>query len=117
MPGCAEVKLTTNYRSHREIIERYDTWMASADWTNAGSAPFRFDKTIAPDPASTYPSNPAVFAIWGQDVRDEAKRFADLVHYLKTNGVIEDYSQVALLLYSVRQDHSGPYRRNFTRPF
>lgn len=24
MPGCKIVKLTTNYRSHREIIERYD---------------------------------------------------------------------------------------------
>jgi DNA helicase-2/ATP-dependent DNA helicase PcrA len=91
MPGCAEVKLTTNYRSHTEIIERYDAWMASADWTNAGGAPFRFDKTIAPDPTSTYPSYPAVFAIWGQDGRDEAKRFADLVYYLahstaKCNG-------------------------------
>lgn len=109
MPGCAQVKLTTNYRSHKEIIERYDEWMASADWTNSGGAPFRFDKTIAPDPASNYPSFPAVFAIWGQNSRDEAKRFADLVQYLKTNGVIEDYSQVALLLHSVRQDHSGPY--------
>ena len=109
MPGCAQVKLTTNYRSHQEIIERYDEWMASADWTNRGGAPFRFDKTIAPDPASNYPSFPAVFAIWGQNSRDEAKRFADLVQYLKTNGVIEDYSQVALLLHSVRQDHSGPY--------
>ncbi len=39
MPGCAQVKLTTNYRSHKEIIERYDGWMASADWTNASGAP------------------------------------------------------------------------------
>lgn len=28
MPGCALVKLTTNYRSHRTIVERYDRWMA-----------------------------------------------------------------------------------------
>ncbi len=109
MPNCAVVKLTTNYRSHREIVGKYDAWMASADWTNPGGMSFRFDKTIAADPNSTYPVYPAVFAIWGRDERDEAKRFADLVQYLKTNCVIEDYSQVALLLHSVRQDHSGPY--------
>src|SRR5206468_6676592 len=31
---CGVVKLTTNYRSHRTIIEAYDRWMASADWSN-----------------------------------------------------------------------------------
>jgi len=31
------------------------------------------------------------------------------VHFLKANSVIEDYSQVALLLHSVREEHSGPY--------
>jgi superfamily I DNA/RNA helicase len=24
MPGCAVLKLTTNYRSHRDIVKRYD---------------------------------------------------------------------------------------------
>ena len=41
--------------------------------------------------------------------RDEGERFADLVTFLKDNEVIEDYSQVALLLHSVRPEHSGPY--------
>jgi DNA helicase-2/ATP-dependent DNA helicase PcrA len=34
MPGCAVVNLTTNYRSHRSIVDRYDRWMGSADWSN-----------------------------------------------------------------------------------
>ena len=106
---CAVVILTTNYRSHPDIIRRYDRWMASADWSNRGGVPFRFQKTIEPDPKAEHPTYPAVFAIWGQDRRDEGKRFADLVKYLKANAVINDYSQVALLLHSVRQDHSGPY--------
>ena len=109
MPGCAEVKLTTNYRSHRAIVERYDRWMASADWSNRGGTPFRYDKTIAANEAATHPDYPAVLAIRGADRRDEATRFADLVEFLKKNGIIADYSQVALLLHSVRQDHSGPY--------
>ena len=36
-------------------------------------------------------------------------RFADMVAFLKEHDVIADYNQVALLLHSVRQEHSGPY--------
>lgn len=107
--GCTTVKLTTNYRSHRAIVERYDRWMASTDWSNPRGARFRYDKTIEADAAGTHPDYPSVIAIWGKDKRDEAARFADLVDFLKRNEVIEDYSQVAMLLHSVREDHSGPY--------
>jgi DNA helicase-2/ATP-dependent DNA helicase PcrA len=109
MPGCATVKLTTNYRSHRAIVDRYDRWMASADWSNPHGARFRYDKTIEADAAGTHPEYPSVIAIWGRDRRDEAARFADLVEFLKRNEVIADYGQVALLLHSVREEHSGPY--------
>lgn len=109
MPGCKVVKLTTNYRSHSDIVTRYDRWMASADWSNGVGVPFRFAKTIHADPMVRHPKYPAVFSIWGQDSRDEATRFADLITFLKKKAIIEDYSQVALLLHSVRQDHSGPY--------
>jgi DNA helicase-2/ATP-dependent DNA helicase PcrA len=108
-PVCPVVRLTTNYRSHRTIVERYDRWMASADWSNPHGVPFRFDKTIEADPNGGHPVYPAVISIWGQGSRDEAERFADLVEFLKRSNVIEDYSQVALLLRSVRDDHSGPY--------
>jgi DNA helicase-2/ATP-dependent DNA helicase PcrA len=108
-PDCAVVQLTTNYRSHRRIVEAYDRWMATADWSNPRGLPFRYNKTIQPDPNVEYPDYPAVFSIWGKNACDEAERFADLVAFLKANKVIVDYSQVALLLHSVRQDHSGPY--------
>lgn len=109
VPGCKIVKLTTNYRSHRSIVERYDRWMASVDWSNLDGISFRYDKTIVANPEEKHPDYPAVFAIWGRNKRDEARRFADLVEYMKKNNVIEDYSQVALLLHSVRQEHSGHY--------
>ena len=109
-PGADVIKLTTNYRSHRAIVHAYDRFMRSADWSNhAGGPPFRFDKRIESDPNATFPDYPSVFAIWGATRRDEATRFADLVTFLAANGVIEDYSQVALLLHSVRTEHSGPY--------
>lgn len=108
-PGCSQVKMTTNYRSHERIIHAYDRWMASSDWSNARGLPFRYDKTIKPDPDAKHPEYPAVFCIWGRDARDESERFADMVSFLKAKGIIADYSQVALLLHSVRQDHSGPF--------
>lgn len=106
---CPVVRLTTNYRSHRAIVERYDRWMASADWSNPAGVPFRFDKTIEADPHGGHPDYPAVISIWGHGARDEAERFAELVEFLKRSAVIVDYSQVALLLHSVREDHSGSY--------
>lgn len=109
VPGCRILKLTTNYRSHKKIIERYDRWMASADWSNKCGMPFRFQKTIQADAETPHPEYPAVIAIWGRNQRDEAARFADFVTFLKENGVIADYSQVALLLHSVREKHSGTY--------
>ena len=108
-PDCRIVKLTTNYRSHPAIVKRYDRWMASADWSNPEGDSFRYDKTIEADPQAEHPRYPAVISIWGAGVRDEAGRFADLVEYLAANGVIEDYSQVALLLRSVREKNSRPY--------
>lgn len=108
-PKCPVVRLATNYRSHRTIVARYDRWMASANWSNPRGLPFRFDKTIEADPNGGHTDYPAVISIWGRDTRDEAVRFADLVEFLKRNAVIEDCSQIALLLHSVREDHSGHY--------
>lgn len=110
-PGCRTINLTVNYRSHERVVRAYDRWMASADWSNPDPTqpPFRFEKTISPDPDTTHPAYPAIFAIWGTSKSDEARRFADLVAYLKSERVIEDYSQVALLLHSVRSEHSDPY--------
>lgn len=109
-PGATVIKLTTNYRSHETIVHAYDRFMGSADWSNPSGGPsFRFDKTITPDARTSFPEYPAVFSIWGSSKRDEATRFADLVTFLDSKHVIEDYSQVALLLHSVRSEHSGPY--------
>ena len=108
-PQTQRVTLSINYRSHRRIIEGYDRWMASWDWSNPEGADFRFPKTIEPEPQGHFPNYPAIFSIYGTNRRDEAERFADMVAYLKQSGVIDDYSQVALLLHSVRVNHSGPY--------
>ncbi len=108
---CCTIKLTRNYRSHERIVRAYDKWMASADWSNPDGTAFRYDKSIEPDSDSEHPDYPAVFCIWGKSSTDEANRFADLVAYLKDQDVIEDLSQIALLLHSVRSEYSGRYLR------
>ncbi|MCL0050935.1 ATP-dependent helicase [Dehalococcoidia bacterium] len=107
---CKVVKLTVNYRSHKDIVRAYNKFMASCNWSNPGSpTAFRYDKGIVPAPDSTFPEYPAVFCIWGESRADEASRLADLIYFLKDNRVIEDYGQVALLLHSVRLEHSERY--------
>jgi len=109
---CRIIKLTLNYRSHAQIVQSYRKFMESCDWSNPdGGPPFRYEKQILPDPNGKFPDYPAVFCIWGTSSRDEAERVADLILFLKQNRVIEDYSQVALLLHSVRLEHSGHYLR------
>lgn len=106
---CARETLSINYRSHERIIGANDRWMASADWSNPKGPDFRFAKTTVPEPGVMYPGYPAVFSIYGTSARDEGERFADMVAYLKQQGIVEDYSQIALLLHSVRGEHSGRY--------
>jgi DNA helicase-2/ATP-dependent DNA helicase PcrA len=108
-PGLPVVQLTANYRSHPDIVTVYDRWMGTADWKNPDGRPFRYPKTIKAAVSAPDTRYQPIIALWGKDETDEAARFADMIAQLKAKSVIEDYSQVALLLHSVRQDHSAPY--------
>jgi DNA helicase-2/ATP-dependent DNA helicase PcrA len=109
-PHGRTVTLSVNYRSHAQIIAAYNIFLASSDWNNPTNGPrFRYNKTITPDPEATFPEYPAVFAIWGENRQDEARHVADLVAFLKEHRIVEDESQVAILLHSVRLDYSEPY--------
>ena len=105
------IRLTVNYRSHPGIVRAFDRWMASADWTNPkpGGPPFRHDKAIRPHAAGSHPDYTSVIAVLGNGPRDEARRLAELLELLKTNGVVANYSQVALLLHSVRERFCREY--------
>jgi DNA helicase-2/ATP-dependent DNA helicase PcrA len=102
--NCKQIKLTINYRSHKNIIEKCNKFITSINWGN-----FRHPKLIEPDPDQDFPDYPAVFAIWGTDEKDEAQRFVDLIKFLKNNKIIEDWSDIALLLKSVRPEFTSHY--------
>ncbi len=107
-PECKQIYLTMNYRSHPKIINVYNRWIASISWNHAGQ-PFRYDKTIQPIPDKIYPEYPATLSISGKDVYEEAELFAEFVTFLKEQGIIIDFNQVALLLYSVKIYKSDVY--------
>jgi DNA helicase-2/ATP-dependent DNA helicase PcrA len=107
-PTCKQIKLMTNYRSHQGIIDAYNTWIASADWSNAQGTPFRTEKQARSN-HENHIDYPAVCKMTATDIYDEAEQFAELVVSLKQQGKIKDYSQVALLLRSVKPDYSAQF--------
>lgn len=108
-PGCKQVVLSTNYRSHDKIVHAYDAYMKAHDWKGSGGVDFRFTKTIVPDPDGVFPDYPSVMRISADSREEEAELLADLIVHLRDHNVIDDLSQVAILLHSVKWDHSGPY--------
>ena len=111
-PGCRVLGLTTNYRSHPDIVAACGQWMDSAaDWAgpNGAGRSFRYAKDILPHAPETHAAYPAVVSVQGRDAEDEAGQLADLLRFLRHNGVITRFGQAALLLHSVRDGVSGPY--------
>lgn len=110
-PECRQIYLTTNYRSHPGIIDTYNRWMTTIDWSNPDPKgnTFRTLKTTYPAPGKHYTHRHAVLSIVDTDAYNEAEQFAEIVFTLKKQGNITDYNQVALLLPSVRPDKSGTY--------
>ncbi len=84
---------------------------SAADWDGPdGAGPsFRYPKHIVPYAAETHAEDPAVIPVQGRDAVDEAGQLAELLRFLRDNGVITGYGQVALLLHSVKEGVSGPY--------
>ena len=105
-PDCHAVELGVNYRSHPDIVDFYDRWMATAaDWSNPDppGRPFRYPKSITPHSPGAHREYPAVIAVdGGGDAKAEGRQLVDLVRFLKRKQVIADYGQVALLLHSVK---------------
>jgi len=108
-PASQKIYLMTNYRSHMSIIAMYNTWITSLNWTNNQGISFRTAKHVHPNPSTTYPNYAAVYTATYDNPYDEAEQFAEMVASLKTQGKISDYSEVALLLRSVKSHFSSPY--------
>lgn len=99
--ACRQIYLTKNYRSHPDIVDFYNRWMELADWQGPGQS-YRFPKAIeaAGDDRA---KRPVVFKVSGTDGEgDWASETVDFLTKLRTDGIIQDWNQVAFLFRSVR---------------
>ena len=101
---CQQVKLTTNYRSHPDIIEFYNQWMDTLNWTAKGKT-FRYEKEIVPNAKNDFIDAPTVLKVSGNpDAKDWHKEVLAFLHRLKNSGALTDWNQVAFLFRSVRNE-------------
>jgi DNA helicase II / ATP-dependent DNA helicase PcrA len=98
---CSVVRLTTNYRSHPEIIDFYNRWMREKEWAINGQS-FRLDKDMRPS-GEDFAQTASVIKVPGYKGRGnwEEEVYAFLNH-LKESGTLTDWNQVAFLFRSVR---------------
>ena len=102
---CQQVKLTTNYRSHPDIIQFYNDWMDAPNapkWTAKGKT-FRYEKEIVPNPEKSFVDMPTVLKIPGnpntENWHEEVRAF---LYHLKDTDTLTDWNQVAFLFRSVQ---------------
>lgn len=103
---CKQVKLVTNYRSEKEIIDFYNKWMSTTDgraydflWRN-----FRFEKEIVPG-KKDYREGTSVIKCSGQELQDDwYDQVYNFISKLKAEGTLTDYNQIAFLCRSVKND-------------
>lgn len=110
-PGTTEIELSMNYRSDPDIVTTYLDFMSGHAWTGPGDAKYRFDKSLMASRSSS--DGDAFVRVTGKSAAEVASTTASLVKGLKDSGRLSDYSQVALLLPSVRYDKSGEYIEAF----
>ena len=108
-PGCRILEITTNYRSHRDIVATVGRWMETAAPWEVNDWAFRYAKRLVPHEPEVHPVYPGVISVLGQRPEEEAAQLGELLRFLRYNGVIAGYDQVALLLNSVKDAVSGPY--------
>lgn len=99
---CRQVRLTTNYRSHPEIIDFYNRWMQDQDWTEGGVS-FRYPKEIIPR-AGEFPAGPAVLRLSDTTSPGYQAEVLRFLHALRDAGTLTDWNQVAFLFSSVKNE-------------
>ena len=104
---CKKVKLTTNYRSHPDIIQFYNDWMDldspdAPNWTIDGTT-FRHEKKILPNFEADFTDMPTVLKISGDpDAQDWHAQVLNFLYHLRDIGTLTDWNQVAFLFSSVK---------------
>lgn len=107
-PGvCQQVKLTVNYRSHSQIIDFYNRWIADPNtpWTVEGQT-FRYAKTIVTPPNQAFPAVPAAVTLSSPTEASWHAEVLRFLHTLRDQGYLDNWNQVAFLFHSVKGERA-----------
>lgn len=99
---CQQVRLTTNYRSHPDIVSFYNRWMQDQEWTENGVT-FRYPKEIVPR-TGDFPTTPTVMRLSDTTADGYHHNVLSFLHRLRDAGTLTDWNQVAFLFNSVKHD-------------
>lgn len=101
---CKVVSLVVNYRSNTDIVDFYNTWMATTEGAKFKFqwGAFRYNKKIVAH-TQVKLSSPSVVKLSGVDDEDEwHENILKFIHRLKDSGKLTDYNQIAFLFSSVK---------------
>ena len=111
--NCRVLRLNTNYRSHAGIIRACNTLIAD-NHRQAGDPPAQAsDHEMAPHAPGAHPDYPAVFTVFGRDGEAETEHLLGIVRFLRSHRIVTDYSEIALLVHSVKERVVRPYVEAF----
>ncbi len=80
--SCEQVYLTTNYRSHPDIIDFYNRWMKEQEWKDNGKE-FRFQKKIKEQEDKIFPEVPCVVKVSGNSQDEWQSEVLAFLHTLR----------------------------------
>ena len=101
VPDASTIALTTNYRSHPDIINFCNHWISSQDWSD-GQREFRFPKATTPDESKSFPDVPAAIRLSHTTEAGWHQETLDFLYTLRDDGHLSDWNQVAFLFRSVK---------------
>ena len=117
---CKKIELNDNFRSQKDIIDFYNKYMkspwltvdkdgGSGNWEGENGEQFRHDKTIrhAKKTSEEEENYPGVVKVMGNaKVEVWCEEVFDFINTLKEKGILNNYNQIALLSYSVKNDNT-----------
>lgn len=115
---CKKIELTKNFRSHPDIINFYNKYMATpwlsvekdgstGNWEGENGEQFRYEKTIIHSKTETpeQTNYPGVIRVMGNAKEDVwCNEVLAFINTLKEKQILSNYNQITVLSYSVKND-------------
>ena len=111
--NCRVLALNTNYRSHAGIVRVCNALIADNHRYAGGPRAQAAHHEMAPHAPGAHPDYPSVFTVWGRDGEEETEHLLEVVRFLRSHRIVTDYSEIALLVHSVREHVVRPYAQAF----